>query len=203
LLGAICIAIPVALELFVFDKISGSSHFWSSILWLLQYFLAGMLLSDIYVTQMPSWPASWLWDLVSGAAWYFLFFTSGHWSYALEPLTIALAFIGAFRGVLLHRLLTIEWVAILGGMCYSIYLWHFFIIALVFKISRRVLVTHDLLTNFLIQSLLILPCVLASSVLYFVFVERPCMDPEWPQKLRTAVSGHSRRSRVAQRASLL
>jgi peptidoglycan/LPS O-acetylase OafA/YrhL len=117
--------------------------------------------------------------------------------YPLEPLLIALAFIGAFRGVLLHRLFTIEWLAIVGGMCYSLYLWHFFIIALVFKVSRRVLITHDLLANLLIQSALILPCILGFSVLYFVFIERPCMDPAWPQKLKTAVSGNSRRSEVA------
>jgi peptidoglycan/LPS O-acetylase OafA/YrhL len=186
LLGALCIALPVVLEFFVFGKISDTSHFWATIGWLLQYFLAGMLLSDIYVTEMTSWRASWLWDVVSAAAWYVLLTTHNH-LYPLEPLLIALAFIGAFRGVLLHRLLTIQWLAIIGGMCYSIYLWHFFVIALVFKLSRHILVTRDLLANFLIQSALILPCILAFSLLYFVFIERPCMDPAWPQKLRTTL----------------
>ena len=66
-----------------------------------------------------------------------------------------------------------------------------------FKLSRRILVTHDLLANFLIQSALILPCILAFSVLYFVFIERPCMDPAWPQKLRAAASDNSRRPEAA------
>jgi peptidoglycan/LPS O-acetylase OafA/YrhL len=197
LLGAACIALPAVLQYLVFGKISGASPFWATIGWLLQYFLAGMLLSDIYVTEMPSWRASWLWDVISGAAWWVLLFTEHPRLYPLEPLLIAVAFIGAFRGVLLRRLFTVEWLAIVGGMCYSIYLWHFFVIALVFKVSRRVLITHDLLANFLVQSVLILPCVLAFCVLYFVFIERPCMDPAWPQKLWTAVSGHSRRSRVS------
>lgn len=198
LLGAVCIALPALLELFVFGKISGTSHFWATIGWWLQYFLAGMLLSDIYVTEMPSWRTSWRWDVVSGVAWCLLLFTEQpRLFYPWEPLLIAVAFIGAFRGVLLRRLFTIEWLAILGGMCYSIYLWHFFIIALVFKISRRVLVTHDLLANFLVQSVIILPCILVFCVLYFVLIERPCMDPAWPQKLWTAVSAHSRRSRVS------
>ena len=197
LLGAASIALPAALQYLVFGKISGTSHFWATIGWLLQYFLAGMLLSDIYVTEMPSWRASWLWDVVSGAAWWVLLFAADPRLYPLEPLLIAVAFIGAFRGVLLRRLFTIEWLAIVGGMCYSIYLWHFFVIALVFKISRRVLITHDLLANFLVQSVLILPCIFAFCVLYFIFIERPCMDPAWPQKLWTAASGHSRRSRVS------
>lgn len=197
LLGAASIALPATLHYFLAGKITGASPFWATIGWLLQYFLAGMLLSDIYVTEIPAWRASWLWDVISGAAWYVLLFTEHSRFHPLESLLIAVAFLGAFRGVLLHRLFTIEWLAIVGGMCYSIYLWHFFVIALIFKVSRRVLVTHDLLNNFLVQSVLILPCILAVSVLYFILIERPCMDPTWPQKLWTAVSGHSRRSRVS------
>jgi len=100
--------------------------------------------------------------------------------------------------VLLRRLLAKEWLAILGGMCYSIYLWHFFIIALVFKASRHLVVSHDLLANFLLQSALILPCILAFCVLYFVLIERPCMDPAWPQKLWAALSGLGKRRAIAQ-----
>jgi len=196
LLGAASIALPAALQFVAFGRISETSPFWATIGWLLQYFLAGMLLSDIYVTEMPSWRASWLWDVVSGAAWTVLLARPDR-LYPLEPLLIAVAFVGAFRGVLLRRLFTVEWLAIVGGMCYSIYLWHFFVIALVFKLSRRLLVTHDALTNFLIQSMLILPCILAFCILYFVWIERPCMDPAWPQKLWTAVSGHSRRPKVS------
>jgi peptidoglycan/LPS O-acetylase OafA/YrhL len=125
-----------------------------------------------------------------------------HFLYIVEPLLIALAFIGAFRGVLLRRFFATEWLAIVGGMCYSIYLWHFFIIALVFKASRRIVVSHDLLISFLLQSVLLLPCVLAFCVLYFVFIERPCMDPAWPQKLRAAaLSFHRTRPAIAQRSS--
>jgi peptidoglycan/LPS O-acetylase OafA/YrhL len=156
-----------------------------------------MLLSDIYVTEMPSWRTSWVWDVVSGGAWCILFFTGQGPLYPVEPLLIALAFIGAFRGVLLHRLLSIEWLATIGGMCYSIYLWHFFIIALVFKATRHLIVSHDLLANFLVQSVLILPCILAFSIAYFVAIERPCMDPAWPQKLRAALSRSSRRPEAA------
>jgi peptidoglycan/LPS O-acetylase OafA/YrhL len=93
--------------------------------------------------------------------------------------------------------LSVEWIAILGGMCYSIYLWHFFIIALVFKASRHIVVSRDLLANFLVQSLLILPCILVGCVLYFVLIERPCMDPAWPQKMWAALSGRKEQSEIA------
>ncbi len=196
LLGVASIALPVMLELFVYGKISYTSHFWTTIGWLLQYFLAGLLLSDVYVVDMPSWRASYVWDALSIAAWCILLFNTGANTYIVEPLLIAFAFLGAFRGVLLHRLFTTQWIAIVGGMCYSLYLWHFFVIALVFKASRYVLLTHDLLANFLVQCALVLPCVLAFCTLYFVLIERPCMDPKWPQKLWAAVSKHSRRPEV-------
>jgi peptidoglycan/LPS O-acetylase OafA/YrhL len=199
-LGFITILLPTVLALFVFGRISTVSYFWASIGWWLQYFLAGMLLSDIYVVDMPSWRASWLWDVVSGAAWCVLLLTEHHTLYYVEPLLIALAFVGAFRGVLLHRFFTIQWVAIIGGMCYSLYLWHFFVIALVFKFSRYISVTSDMLADYLVQSLVILPCILGFCTLYFVLIERPCMDPRWPQKLWAAVSGNSRRPKIAERS---
>jgi peptidoglycan/LPS O-acetylase OafA/YrhL len=202
-LAALAIAIPMVVHAFIAGRISDNSHFWATIGWLLQYFLAGMLLSDIYVTEMPSWRASWVWDVVSGAAWCSLLFSAHGSLYFVESLLIALAFVGGFRGVLLHRLLTIEWLAIVGGMCYSIYLWHFFIIALVFKASRHLLPTHDLLGDFLVQSVLILPCILAFSIAYFVAIERPCMDPAWPQKFWAALSGSSRRPEAAESVSVI
>jgi peptidoglycan/LPS O-acetylase OafA/YrhL len=196
MLAAISIVIPELLVYFAFGQISGDSRFWHTVLWWLQYFLAGLLLSDVYVTEMPAWRSSWIWDAVCISTWAVLLFNDNHQFYPYEPLMIALAFIGAFRGVLLHRLLTIEWLALLGGMCYSLYLWHFFIIALVFKASRHIVLSHDLLGALVVQAAIILPCVLAFCALYFVLIERPCMDPAWPQKLRAAVSGHSRRPEV-------
>lgn len=189
LFAGTALLLPVWLMVFVYGHVPGTSLFWATILWWLQYFLAGMLLSDIYVVDMTSWSPHLSWDLISGAAWCVLLvpFIPHNVQYAIEPLLIALAFVGAFRGVWLHRLFATRWLAIIGGMCYSIYLWHFLVIALVFKISRHMVAGHDLLANFLLQALFILPCVLAFSVLYFVLIERPCMDPAWPQKLRATL----------------
>jgi peptidoglycan/LPS O-acetylase OafA/YrhL len=68
------------------------------------------------------------------------------------------------------------------------YLWHFFIIALVFRVTHHAVITRDLLLNFLLQATLILPCILAGTLVYFILVERPCMDPAWPRKLKAALS---------------
>jgi len=44
-----------------------------------------------------------------------------------------------------------------------------------------------LLSDFQVQSVLILTCIPAFSIAYVV-IERPCMDPACPQKLRAALS---------------
>jgi peptidoglycan/LPS O-acetylase OafA/YrhL len=35
-----------------------------------------------------------------------------------------------------------------------------------------------------VQLILVVPVVFLLSALFFLAIERPCMDPEWPRKLR-------------------
>ena len=149
----------------------------------LQYFLAGLLLSDLYLVSFPRWRASYLWDVVSLFCWPILFYFDAWWRPTVLPFLILLVCTGAFRGIYFPRLFRIEAVALIGGMCYSLYLWHFFIISLGFKATRHLIYTHDYLVNILIQSALLLPLILLFTTLYYLAIERPCMDPKWPQKL--------------------
>ncbi len=188
LLLAAVLVLPAIQARYFFGHLPGDSWLWYSIFFYLQYFLAGLLLSDLYVTTMPSWRSSWLWDVASLAMWALIFPYAYEWVYYAEPLIILVAYIGAFRGRLFPRIFRTPWIALVGGMCYSMYLWHFFIIALVFKATRHLALTSDELVNFLLQAALILPCILAGTLVYFVLVERPCMDPAWPRKLKAALS---------------
>jgi len=72
--------------------------------------------------------------------------------------------------------------------------WTYF--CLVSRASCHLLLTHDLLGDFLVQSVLILTCIPAFSIAYVV-IERPCMDPACPQKLRAALSRSPRRPGAA------
>ena len=188
ILLASIVILPVIQTRYLFGHLAGDSWLWSSILFYLQYFLAGLLLSDLYVTAMPRWRTSLLWDAASVAAWLLLFQYVYGWIYYVEPLAILIAYMGAFRGKLFPRIFRVRRIALIGGMCYSMYLWHFFIIALVFKVTRHLVLTRDLFVNFLLQAALILPCILAGTLVYFILIERPCMDPAWPRKLKAALS---------------
>jgi hypothetical protein len=63
------------------------------------------------------------------------------------------------------------------------------IISVVFKATRHLAVFQDLLLNYVIQLLTLGTAIALLGTLYFVLVERPCMDPQWPQKLWRKVSG--------------
>jgi len=156
---------------------------YSTIFFYLQYFLAGLLLSDIYLTALPQWRPSRWWDLASLICWPVYFYFYQWWPPAWMPFILIIVFIGAFRGIYFPRLFRIEWIALIGGMCYSIYLWHFFVIALCFKATKHISLSHDFLADTLVQSVLLLPAILVWSTIYYLLIERPCMDPSWPQKL--------------------
>jgi peptidoglycan/LPS O-acetylase OafA/YrhL len=78
-------------------------------------------------------------------------------------------------------------------MCYSIYLIHLQMIAVFFKITRRCIVSHfDFLANYSIEILVTAVPVLLICVAYYLLIERPCMDPNWPSRLWHWMTGRRR-----------
>jgi peptidoglycan/LPS O-acetylase OafA/YrhL len=151
----------------------------------MQYFLAGMLLTDLYLTVRPHIGTHWAWDILSLCGWPVVFLVSRDflWFHAILPFLIMLLYVAAFQGVIFRKFFSNYWIAIVGGMCYSIYLWHFFAIGVFFKLTRHLIVFHDFLLNFSVQVLALAIPIAVVSLLAFVLVERPCMDPAWPRKL--------------------
>ena len=162
-----------------------------------QYFLAGMLAADYYLTNLPSWKSSYAWDIVALAAIaYAAASTSTARSEAVLPFAFVLLALAAFRARVLQRLLTTPLIAIAGGMCYSLYLLHFSILSATFKLSRHLLVFQDFLLNLLLQLIVFAIPVLVVSTLFFLLIERPCMKPNWPSQCRRWMT-HSRRVRAS------
>lgn len=151
----------------------------------MQYFLAGMLLTDLYLTVRLHTGMHWAWDVLSLCGWPVVFLVPRDflWFHAILPFLIMLLYIAAFQGVIFRKFFSNFWIAIIGGMCYSIYLWHFFTIGVFFKLTRHLIVFHDFLLNFAVQVVALGIPIAFVSLLAYVLVERPCMDPAWPQKL--------------------
>jgi peptidoglycan/LPS O-acetylase OafA/YrhL len=157
-----------------------------SILFYLQYFVMGILVADIFVLDLDKIRLSWLWDIAGLAALGAIFWTThaAFWPHVLMPLAFSVLCIAAMRSYGLRRVLANRWVAVIGGMCYSIYLLHYLFIIAMFKLTRSAFVPGAVFfVNYIIQLLLVVVPVVAMCAVFFLLIERPCMDPNWPSKL--------------------
>ncbi len=153
----------------------------------LQYFAAGFFLADIYVARWNGRPSvHWRGDVLSVLGWVSLatlLLAQGFWL-SLLPVAILIAYTGAFTGIWTKSVLSNPVITTIGGMCYTIYLYHFSIIIVISRITFRAIVGHSFLLNLLIQLILLGAITLAASFLLFALFERPFMDKEWPQKTK-------------------
>jgi peptidoglycan/LPS O-acetylase OafA/YrhL len=110
-----------------------------------------------------------------------MFWLQPHAFRFLGPLILPIVFVGAFKGIFIPRILRNPVISTIGGMCYSIYLTH----------RTTILVLQLLLARFHLHFLiwlttsliLVAPASMVVGAVYFRLIERPCMDPRWPQKL--------------------
>lgn len=156
----------------------------------LHYFLAGFLLVDLYLTEWQEAPTRhWAWDLAvlgSVVAGGVVFFRRDLIEFT-APFIILVGYVGAFRGVVARAIVRNPWVYTIGGMCYTIYLYHVMVIIALKPLTTRVGLTERYDVNFLIQVALMVPVVVGVSAVLFLLVERPFMRRDWPQALAARV----------------
>ena len=174
---------------------------WLSILRFGQFFLAGFLLADVYLTDWNEAPTKSLaWDAVSALGWPLLFWIWAHYdpepppgthlaagAVASFPALVFLLYVATFRGRVTNRIISNPWLTAYGGMCYSLYLLHNPIIGVLLRASSALAVSSIWEVNFLFQAVLVLPATSALATLFFLAVEKPCMRRDWPQRLWAAV----------------
>lgn len=148
----------------------------------LQFFLVGFLLADLRATRNESTTSRW-WDLVSPIVWATIFVLPPRYASFFLPALILLAYSAAFNGPVTRQIFRTQWIALTGGMCYSFYLMHMLVINAAFKLTRRLVFASSLSLSFLIQTVLLGAAIGVFCTAYFVLIERPCMDPNWPRKL--------------------
>lgn len=162
-----------------------------SILDYLQYFGTGILLADLFVLRNEATNRSWAWDALGFSAIGCIFWPSDAFvpTHALIWMPIGVLCLAAMRSRVLHACLANRWVAVVGGMCYSIYLLHFFVLAAVLKVTRRAWLSGVVFPmNMGIQCVLAGVPTLLVCALFYLCVERPCMDPNWPSHLMKKLS---------------
>jgi peptidoglycan/LPS O-acetylase OafA/YrhL len=161
-----------------------------SIINYIEYFFIGILLADLYVEKDTLFAKSNIDTIFS------LFFFSVLWLFDVydfesiffkiiwEIIQVFSMFI-FFYLVLFHnslKLLTFPLVTNIGGMCYTIYLIHYPIISFFGKPLMEIVFSDNLLINTTIYSVIFIFLILLLSSLFYLLVERPCMDKDWFQK---------------------
>lgn len=164
-----------------------------TLLFYAQYFLGGILLSDIFVADWRETPnRSLAWDVVALLGWPAIFLVPPSLAVLELPLLIFITYYATFRGTISSRLFSSDALTIIGGMCYTIYLIHYPIISAIGRFTRFRFTTLGFLPYFVLQTLLCSLGVLILSATYFALIERPCMYKDWPQRFWAKLSGARR-----------
>ncbi|MDQ3142275.1 MAG: acyltransferase [Bacteroidota bacterium] len=162
------------------------------------FFTLGILLCDLYVIQKDKkWSTPTLIvEILTAAAliigiWVTDITYMGKFN---DPLKAALSsaqlvFLFLFFYLVLFRkfwksFFTNPWITVIGGMCYTLYLFHNQIISGTgFYLIRKFYFSNYFIADYLAYSILMIFFILVASVIFFILIERPCMDRKWPQKL--------------------
>lgn len=179
------------------------------------YFLAGMLLADLYRTGWlglgEEVKEQWMsvralpWDALALLCLTGTFAVKGlDWMPAqTAPWLILIGFVAVFRGGLVRRFFRWTPIVTLGGMCYTIYLWHFLVMRAAWPMWADAVAPQPTTGHLVLFVVVASVATLALSTVLFVLIERPTMDPEWPRKLAAAiknVSNFAKRSHASSAA---
>lgn len=179
-------AFGCAAMLFQLVWVPGSMRWSLSLLNFLQYFLAGLLLADVHANEAKEIrPSSLRWDVLAAFSGLCLFTSVQQRLYEVlfGAFLTWLLYYSLWRSQYLKRALTNRWIVTVGGMCYTIYLIHFPLILLFGKLTRKLAFTNYFSINLLLQAMLIYPLILAVSGLFFLTIEKSCMNKDWPHLL--------------------
>jgi peptidoglycan/LPS O-acetylase OafA/YrhL len=154
-----------------------------SLLFTDQFFFAGFLLADFYLTELPNLNKRWTWDIIPILIGPLFYWINDHVMLIAGPVLLFLIGISAFKGRGFSFLLSRPPITVIGGMCYSLYLTHSLVVQAAYLLVPKTAVLQHFWPNALVAELIGLPIVLLVGTGFFVLIERPCMDKNWPQKL--------------------
>jgi len=174
----------IALFSFISYSIGDSPRLSLSIVVMAQYFLTGFLLLDIYLADWGGTiPKSYHWDVVSVLSWVSIYALhhNGRSGDLFLAVPMFLAYYSAFRGVWSSYFFGKKAIYTIGGMCYTLYMYHYTIIFIVGRLAERAGLLAGLSPwlSIIAISVLAIPAILILCVPLFVFIEKPCMRRDW------------------------
>jgi peptidoglycan/LPS O-acetylase OafA/YrhL len=142
-------------------------------------FLAGFFLVEIYLAGwLTTAKKNFLWDIA------FLICIPALVYFPLLPWIYFLVLcIAAFRGQIACWCMSNPWITTIGGMCYSIYMYHWLMIS-VFIRGTIHLRTGILWLDLLMQFVVLAPMIYFACSFLFAWFERPFMRRDWPARFK-------------------
>lgn len=154
-----------------------------SLLGHLPHFLVGFLVADFYLTDWKKAPRQHVaWDVAAVLAYVTMCYTwtTELWKNLLFAAALFVLFAAAFRGVYFKKMLQNGWIAVAGGMCYTIYLIHLPLLEGLTLLTKNIVWTEKLWVNFGLQVAICLPIVWVLGALFFWMLEKPFMRMSLP-----------------------
>lgn len=148
-----------------------------------EYFAIGILLADLYLTSWSSkLGRSTVWDVIGGFAWLGIpavLFSLNHEAGMFRSLSLAvlvfLSFTSVLRGKIGHNLAAGNLITLVGGMCYSFYLYHDPVLRYAGAGIQKFL-PANYEARFALAFLVLTPLVLAVTMVMYAVIERPFMS---------------------------
>mgnify|MGYP003967420601 FL=1 len=153
------------------------------------YFLVGFLIADLYITEekyqlndklalfvgMLSFSVLYIIDIVP--LFNKLVFVTLLFVFIYIVLTSSI-----WRRIFSNKLFTT-----IGGMCYTIYLFHTVVISGFGNTTVFWNISSNYELNILLQTIILIVPILVISAIYFILVEKPCMNRNWPYELSAKI----------------
>jgi peptidoglycan/LPS O-acetylase OafA/YrhL len=151
----------------------------------LPFFLAGILLADLYACGVMPRSRKFVWDIAAlGGVALLLYSCVGAprllWTI---PISLIVLFLGGMQGRLLNSFLRLRPITIVGGMCYSAYLWHTWMLVRL-RAYIAPLVPHGLSDGraSLVFCFLMVPVLVVLTAPIYYFLEKPFMSRPTPAR---------------------
>jgi len=147
----------------------------------LPYFLVGFLLAGFYLlNKVETAIRSYKWDPVFPlAVAAVVLLRHQQLMTFLLPWVILFCCLAALLGVITAKALGNSWITTIGGMCYTIYMYHWLMISLLVRLTGR-WQTHILWLDLLIQFIVMSVIIIVLCAVLFALFERPFMRRNWP-----------------------
>jgi peptidoglycan/LPS O-acetylase OafA/YrhL len=149
------------------------------------YFLCGILLADWYALRKKENNGTWiaLFVILIFICWLFVPAYLSAYLCVLKIFMTLLIFYVAITNDSLKKILSKQIIAVIGGMCYSIYLIHMGIYGIMRHHFFTIKFFDNILLSIVTQCFIAVVLVLGISGIFFLLVEKPTMQRDWYKKL--------------------